>query len=85
MKKQKEEIMSRQKEYRKAKFNTIIQKKPEKVEEVLEDMCILGSIMKEEIIEEKKKPQKILLSMIQMKKKIHQKKIMKFSKKKISI
>ena len=61
MKKQKEEIMSRQKEYRKAKFNTIIQKKPEKVEEVLEDMCILGSIMKEEIIEEKKNnPEKFI-------------------------
>ena len=61
MKKQKEEIMTRQKEYRKAKFNTIIQKKPEKVEEVLEDMCILGSIMKEEIIEEKKNnPEKFI-------------------------
>ena len=61
MKKQKEEIMARQKEYRKAQFNTIIQKKPEKVEEVLEDMCILGSIMKEEIIEEKKNnPEKFI-------------------------
>ena len=54
MKKQKEEIMARQKEYRKAQFNTIMKKKSEKVEDILEDMCILGSIMKEEIIEEKK-------------------------------
>ena len=53
-KKQKQEILERQKEYRKAQFAKIIQKKPEKVEEVLEDMCVLGSIMKEEIIEEKK-------------------------------
>jgi hypothetical protein len=56
MKKQKKLILERQKEYRKAQYQNIINsKKPEKVEEVLEDMCILGSIMKEEIIEEKKK------------------------------
>jgi len=61
MKKQKEEIMARQKEYRKAQFNTIMKKKSEKVEDILEDMCILGSIMKEEIIEEKKNnPEKFI-------------------------
>ena len=55
MKKQKKLILERQKEYRKAQYQNIINsKKPEKVEEVLEDMCILGSIMKEEILEEKK-------------------------------
>ena len=60
-KKQKQEILERQKEYRKAQFTKIIQKKPEKVEEVLEDMCILGSIMKEEIVEEKKNnPEKFI-------------------------
>ena len=36
-------------------------KNEEKVREVLEDMCILGSIMKEEIIEEKQKnPEKFI-------------------------
>ncbi len=62
MKKQKKLILERQKEYRKAQYQNIINsKKPEKVEEVLEDMCILGSIMKEEIIEEKKSnPEKFI-------------------------
>ena len=61
MKKQKKEILERQLEYRKAQYNKINQRKTEKVEEVLEDMCILGSIMKEEIIEEKKKnPEKFI-------------------------
>ena len=49
MKLQKKAILERQLEYRKGS-----QRKNEKVEEVLEDMCLLGSIMKEEIIEEKK-------------------------------
>ena len=58
---QKKEILKRQLEYRKGQFKKIVQKKPEKVEEVLEDMCILGSIMKEEIIEEKKSnPEKFI-------------------------
>ena len=61
MKKQKKEILERQLEYRKAQYSKINQRKTEKVEEVLEDMCILGSIMKEEIIEEKKKnPEKFI-------------------------
>ena len=61
MKKQKKEILERQLEYRKAQYDKINKRKPEKVEEVLEDMCILGSIMKEEIIEEKKNnPEKFI-------------------------
>ena len=60
MKKQKQAILECQREFRKAQYKKITQKKPEKVEEVLEDMCVLGSIMKEEIIEEKKIIQKNL-------------------------
>ena len=56
MKLQKKAILERQLEYRKGN-----QRKNEKVEEVLEDMCLLGSIMKEEIIEEKKNnPEKFI-------------------------
>ena len=51
----KKEIIGRQLEYRKA------QKKKEDVKEVLEDMCLLGSIMKEEILEEKRNnPEKFI-------------------------
>ena len=54
-KKKKEEIVQKQKKYMEDKT------KVENVKEVLEDMCILGSIMKEEIIEEKKKnPEKFI-------------------------
>ena len=61
MKKQKQAILECQREFRKAQYKKITQKKPEKVEEVLEDMCVLGSIMKEEIIEEKKNnPEKFI-------------------------
>ena len=60
-KKKKEEILKRQKEYRKAQFTTINYKKPEEEKKVLEDMCVLGSIMKEEIFEEKKNnPEKFI-------------------------
>ena len=70
MKKQKKLILERQKEYRKAQYQNIINsKKPEKVEEVLEDMCILGSIMKEEIIEEKKVIRKNLFPLRKQQKK----------------
>ena len=56
----KEEILKRQEKERKNILNEEINKsqtkikKEEKVKEVLEDMCVLGEIMKEEIIEEKK-------------------------------
>ena len=53
-KKKKEEIVQRQKKY------MLDITKHENVKEVLEDMCVLGSIMKEEIIEEKKIIQKNL-------------------------
>ena len=53
--KKKEEIVERQKKYMSGEI------KKENVKEVLEDMCVLGSIMKEEIIEEKKKnPEKFV-------------------------
>ena len=61
MKRKKKEILKRQQEYRKAQYSIINQGKSEKVEEVLEDMCTLGNIMKEEIIEEKKtNPEKFI-------------------------
>ena len=54
-KKKKEEIVQKHKKYMEDKT------KVEKVNEVLEDMCILGSIMKEEIKEEKKSnPEKFI-------------------------
>ena len=53
--KQKEKIIKKQMEFKRKKIND------ENVKEVLEDMCILGSIMKKEIIEEKEKePQKFI-------------------------
>ena len=52
---QKEEIIKKQMEFRKKKISD------ENVKVVLEDMCILGSIMKKEIIKEKKiKPEKFI-------------------------
>ena len=70
-KKEKEERKKKEKEERKRKKKEIIDrqfalnksdegKKTEDVKKVLEDMCALGSIMKEEILEEKKKSQKNL-------------------------
>ena len=54
----KREILKRQLQLRKEQNKY---KKEEKVKEVLEDMCILGSIMKEEIEEEKKNnPEKFI-------------------------
>ena len=54
-KKKKEIIIQRQVEFKNKKISN------EKVKGVLEDMCILGSIMKKEIIEEKKnKPEKFI-------------------------
>ena len=54
-KKKKEEIVQKHKKYMEDKTEV------EKVNEVLEDMCILGSIMKEEIVEEKKNnPEKFI-------------------------
>ena len=51
----KKEIIKRQKRFQAKEI------KQENVKEVLEDMCVLGSIMKEEIIEEKKKnPEKFI-------------------------
>ena len=61
IRKQKKEILERQLEYRKALKSKINQRKPEKVEEALKDMSALGSIMKEEIIEEKRNnPEKFI-------------------------
>ena len=55
-KKQKEIIIKKQMEFKRNKINN-----NEKIKGVLEDMCILGSIMKKEIIEEKKnKPEKFI-------------------------
>jgi len=55
----KKEILDRQLQFRKVDNNSNIQK--ENIKEVLEDMCVLGSIMKEEIIEEKKNnPEKFI-------------------------
>ena len=48
-KRKKKEIIKRQIQIK------AIKSKLENVKEVLEDMCVLGRIMKEEIIEEKKK------------------------------
>ena len=71
-KKEKEERKKKEKEERKRKKKEIIDrqfalnksdegKKTEDVKKVLEDMCALGSIMKEEILEEKKKePEKFI-------------------------
>ena len=53
MKNQKKLIIERQLEYRKAQYQKNNQRIPEKIEKILEDMSILGYIMKEEIIEEK--------------------------------
>ena len=54
-KRQKEEIIKKQTEYKKKKVSD------ENVKGVLEDMCILGSIMKKEIIEEKiNQPEKFI-------------------------
>ena len=52
LKKKKKEILERQLQFRKINNNSPNQK--ENIKEVLEDMCVLGSIMKEEIIQEKK-------------------------------
>jgi len=55
----KKEILDRQLQFRKVENNSKNQK--ENIKEVLEDMCVLGSIMKEEIIEEKKNnPEKFI-------------------------
>ena len=57
--KKKKEILERQSQFRKINKNSTNQK--ENVKEVLEDMCVLGSIMKEEIIQEKKNnPEKFI-------------------------
>ena len=60
----KKEIFKRQLQLRKEqKLNQSkkVATNEEKVKEVLEDMCVLGSIMKEEIIEEKQKnPEKFI-------------------------
>ena len=60
----KKEILERQEKLRKEQLlNKVYEKqtKEEKVKEVLEDMCVLGDIMKEEIIEEKEKePEKFI-------------------------
>jgi hypothetical protein len=53
--KKKEIIIQRQVEFKNKKIND------EKVKGVLEDMCVLGNIMKKEIIEEKKnEPEKLI-------------------------
>ena len=55
LKNKKKEILRKQLNYRESKQTK------ETVKEVLEDMCVLGSAMKEEIIEEKKKnPEKFI-------------------------
>ena len=67
-KRKKKEIIERQsflnkndKNINKNKKSTVIKKKEEKIKEILEDMCVLGSIIKEEIIEEKKSnPEKFI-------------------------
>ena len=57
----KKEIFDKQKEFRIHNFNDINNTKKEEVKGVLEDMCIMGSIMKKEIIEEKKfNPEKFI-------------------------
>ena len=52
-KKEKKEIIDKQSNFRLIKNKE--SNKKEETKEVLEDMCIMGSIMKEEILEEKKK------------------------------
>ena len=63
-KEKKKEILKRQLKLRREQNLNLTKNKAkgeEKVKEVLEDMCILGSIMKEEIIEEKiKNPEKFI-------------------------
>ena len=57
----KKEIFDKQKEFRINNINDINNTKKEEVKGVLEDMCIMGSIMKKEIIEEKKfNPEKFI-------------------------
>ena len=57
--KKKKEILERQLQFRKINNNSNNQK--ENIKEVLEDMCVLGSIMKKEIIQEKKNnPEKFI-------------------------
>ena len=61
MEKEKKKILDKQKEFRIRNPNTSIFNKKEEVKEILEDMCIIGSIMKKEIIEEKKyNPEKFI-------------------------
>ena len=49
--KQKNKIMEKQKEFRRGTIeNKYENKKKEEIKEVFEDMCIIGSIMKKEII-----------------------------------
>ena len=54
MEKEKKKIINKQKEFRIRKPESKIQmNKKEEVKEILEDMCIIGGIMKKEILEEK--------------------------------
>jgi hypothetical protein len=58
-KNKKKAILDRQLQFRKINNNSTNQK--ENIKEVLEDMCVLGSIMKKEIMEEKKNnPEKFI-------------------------
>ena len=57
----KKEIFDKQKDFRINNINDINNTKKEEVKGVLEDMCIMGSIMKKEIMEEKKfNPEKFI-------------------------
>ena len=57
----KKEIFDKQKDFRINNINNINNTKKEEVKGVLEDMCIMGSIMKKEIMDEKKfNPEKFI-------------------------
>ena len=57
----KKNIIDKQKEFRLNNLNASQNIKEEEVKEILEDMCVLGSIMKKEIIENKKNnPEKFI-------------------------